>query len=484
MTASRSLLNGAFWAAMRTWGTRVTSFAVFAVLARLLTPEQIGEVTLIASWLMVLQMVCDLGVSDYLVQARDSTPRQQSAVFWGQFGVALLLGLVILALARPIGAALLPGTDDAAGMVAVMSLVLPLGILAKVPEAMLRRRLDFQAVALRSMLTMFIGGAVGVALAWAGWGGWALVIKTLVEAALDAAVTFAVARWNPFVRFDRESLREPLVFARGIVFARLMEAAYVRADAIIVGQLMGPTALGIYSIGQRLFIVANDLIGGSLQQISVPYLSRVKHDPARLRRMFNQLTELSCVITFPVFFALALLAPVLVPLLFGEKWGESAVILSILALAGAPFGLQHFMYVTPVVMGDGHRLMRNSLLGTLAGLVLLFTGAHWGVIGVAVGFALRPWLVAVFVSLPTAAYILKARRGDLLVLALPGLGSSLLGLLVALPLARPELGLPTAWQLPTLGVAFGVGLLMGAGMFRRRLLALWRDLRSGVATTA
>ncbi|WP_085317263.1 lipopolysaccharide biosynthesis protein [Derxia lacustris] len=477
MTASRSLLNGAFWAAARTWGTRATSFVVFAVLARLLTPAEVGEVTLIASWLLVLQMVCDLGVSDYLVQSRESTPQQQSAVFWGQFAVAALLGLGIFCLAGPLGRALLPEQPDADRMVALMSLVLPVAMLARVPEAMLKRRLDFQALALRSMLTMLVGGAVGVGLAWIGWGGWALVIKTLVEAVMDVVVTFSVARWNPFVRFSRESLREPLIFARGIVGSRLLEALYVRADAIIVGQFMGPAALGIYSIGQRLFVVANDLIGGSLQQISVPYLSRVKHDAAQLRAMFNQLTELSCVITFPVFIGLALMAPVLVPLLFGPRWGESSTVLAILALAGAPFGLQHFMYVMPVVTGDGRRLLRNSALGTLLGFALLGLGSFWGITGVAAGFALRPWLVTLTVSLPTAATLLGARRAELLALALPGLIGALAGLLVSLPLLRLGGGLVPLWQLLLLSAGFATGLLLGAGLFRQRLQLLWMRLR-------
>jgi len=481
MTASRSLLNGAFWATVRTWGTRATSFIVFAVLARLLTPEQVGEVTLIATYLMVLQMVCDLGVSDYLVQARQATAQQQSAVFWGQFGIALTLGLLILGFAGPIGRLLLPGQPDAPAMVAVMSLVLPAGMISRVPEAILRRRFDFQALAMRSMLTMIVGGAVGVGLAWIGWGGWALVIKTLVEAVLDAAVTLSVARWNPFVRFTRESLREPLIFARGIVGSRLLEALYLRADAILIGQLMGPAALGIYSIGQRLFVVANDLIGGSLQQISVPYLSRVKHEPERLRAMFAQLTELSCLITFPVFIGLALTAPVLVPLLFGARWGESSTILAILALAGAPFGLQHFLYVTPVVMGDGRRLLRNSLLGTTIGLALLGIGAVWGMAGVAAGFALRPWLVALLVSLPTAATILRVPRLDLLLLARPGLVCSAIGALTAAPLLLIDAGLPAPWQLLALLAAFGAGLAIGAALFRRRLFSLWGRLRGGVA---
>jgi PST family polysaccharide transporter len=161
---------------------------------------------------------------------------------------------------------------------------------------------------------------------------------------------------------------------------------------MIVGAVLGPTALGFYFIGLRIVSIAVDSLTAVVATVSLPTFARLQHDLPRLRHAFNACTRVSGVTCIPMFTALAVLAPALVPLLFGAQWQRSIPIMQVLCGLGI---INSVAYFDRSVLLAIRR--ERSALGITGGQALLNVAiatltAPYGILAVAVGVTLRQYL--------------------------------------------------------------------------------------------
>lgn len=329
----RLALSGVFWAMLQNWSGKGLSLLLFFILARLLSPAQLGVAAAINVVIVLVGLVAEQGFSDAIVQRRNLRAREINLPFFSSLTISSVLAMAVVLLSSRIEDWMnVPGI---APMLAVAAATLPLSALTLFQEAIYRRRLLFRQVAVRMLVTSAVAGIVAVACAFAGLGSWSLVIQALVMAAGNALWLWYRPLWRPTLEVDAPSYGQLVKFSSHILTARVADALGTRFIELLIAALHGPVALGLYAVGARVFQTLMQLLSSGISTVSLGALSHVAEDRERLARAYLKTMSGSAAIAMPVFVLVASTAHLWTLLFFGAKWQDSSGIMQILMLLGS-----------------------------------------------------------------------------------------------------------------------------------------------------
>jgi PST family polysaccharide transporter len=392
----RSLVHGVVWTGGIKWASQVAAWASTIVVARLLTPSDYGLVGMATLYLGLLSLLSEFGVGAAIVTLRDLTEDQIAQMN----SVSVLFGLGGYLLSCAVAPLLGRFFHEPRLPLVVVTLSVTFVIVAfrAVPWALLQRDLRFKRLAVFDGAQSVLLAAFTILLAMAGFRYWTLVAASVLSAGMSTAVALVLHR-HRFARPRWRELRPALGFSREIIVQRTAWYVYSESDFIVAGRVLGKAALGAYNLGWTLANLPIDKIGSTVLQVTPGVLSAVQHDRPALRRYVVAISEALAVVTFPVAFGLALVAPEFVPFVLGPKWGAMVVPLQLLSCYGSIRVLMPLMVQVLVVTGDARFASRNNLLAAVllpSGFVL---GSRWGLTGIALAWLLLYPLVGVPMAL-------------------------------------------------------------------------------------
>ncbi|MDH4282236.1 MAG: lipopolysaccharide biosynthesis protein [Myxococcales bacterium] len=387
----RGAVHGVFWTAMQSVGVRLFSLVVFIVLARLLTPSDFGLLAMAGVFVALGDALVSQGLGSAITQRREIEPAHESTAFW----TSVLLGCGLggaLWLTAPFIAALY-GQGELTHVIRWLSPVLPLRGAVGIPVGLLQRRFQFRALALRSLFAALAGGVAGVVAALAGWGVYALVVQQLVGATLDVLVVWSAAAWWPRLEFSIRHLKDLTAFSAYLLGSGLFGLFSRRADDFVIGLVLGEAALGIYAVAYRGLQILEQVLAKTGSAVAFTAFSRLQDQPERMLNAFYESTRAATVVTMPVFLGVAVLAPVAVPLIFGDRYAQSGDVLQVLALIGLIHGVSYFDHAALTAAGRTDLVLKLSAVNTVANVVIFFMVARWGIVAVAAAYVVRAYVL-------------------------------------------------------------------------------------------
>jgi PST family polysaccharide transporter len=305
-------------------------------LSRILDKSAFGGVALAMTITTFAELFVDQGFGGFITQTTELSDEHLDTAFWFNVGAGAVFSAAIAACGQPLANAL--DEPSAAPVIQWMSLSLLIRSFAVVPAAILVRELRFRSLSLRTVIAAAVGGTSGIIAAVSGLGVYSLVIQLLVGDLSATVILWGAAHWRPGRRFSKESLKSLAEFGTPIIGATILGFASRRLDNVIVGGALGLTLLGVYSMGQRVYQIALQIVNKSTTDVAFSALSRLG-DPGERRHAFYRVIELTGVLCFPTYVGLALVAEPLTLTLFGPRWIDSAPVLVLFALSGVPFSL-------------------------------------------------------------------------------------------------------------------------------------------------
>lgn len=324
------------------------------------------------------------------------------------------------------------------GIAQAMSLVFLLNGLATQFRAHLMRSLRFRQLATVDVCAPALALAVAIGGALLGWEYWALVAQQITQALVVLVGAALVGRWRPGRPRRDVSVRSFLRFGTGLVGSQLVNYATNNVDTAVVGVVHGATALGLYNRAYQLVITPLAQVQAPVTSVAVPVLSKIQDEQARFGAY---LLRGQLALGYPISLVLALVAVEaenIVALMLGEKWLAAVPLLQLFALAGIARNLAYVGYWVYVVRGLSRSLFRYSLLTGAIRVVCVAIGASFGVVGVAAGLAIAPWIAwpisLAWLSRVTTVPTRGLYAGALRIIAVAVLaGGAGLGLSLALP---------------------------------------------------
>jgi O-antigen/teichoic acid export membrane protein len=331
---------GVGWTAAQKWLVRIAGVLTFVVLSRLLSPADIGLVALALAFLGVLGVVADLGAATFLVQTRSWDERTRSTTFWTTLGLSVVATGLVVALAAPLAALL--GEPRLAPVFQALAPLLVLSVTSAVPSAILQRELRFRELALREMAAGLLSAVVGVALALAGAGVWALVGQSGSQALVSAVLVWRMSAWRPTRQVSREAFAELRRFGGPVLAVNVLQSVRDRLEQFLLGALLGVSALGYWTVAVRLLALLVDVSVAVLDSVALPVFAAARTSADRFRRVFDYALSATQVLLVPALAVLAVASPVLLPWLFGSQWDASIPPAQVLCLAYGIAGLAYF----------------------------------------------------------------------------------------------------------------------------------------------
>ena len=463
----RRVTRGLAWTIVDNWGRQLLGFAVFIILANLLQPTDFGLVALAVVFVNFAQVFVDQGLGDALIQRRELTRSHIDTAFWVAIATGVLLTALGLVLAIPIAALL--EEPDLRPILQVLSLAFVLAAMSSIQIALLRRELAFRSLALRSIAATVAGGVVGIAMAFLGFGPWALVGQQLASAAAAVMTLWWVLPWRPGLRFSREHFKSLFAFGIHVVGTDVVAFFARNSDNLLIGSFLGTRPLGLYAVGYRMLDTTQVLLINISRKIAFPALARVQHDRERMARAYFKLTRITGALILPVYVGLALVAPELVVVLIGERWSESGPVAAVLFLIGPVLAMQAFSASLFYAVGQPQVNFRFRLITMTVRVVGFFVAVPFGIIPVAIAFAASGYLLLPlnlywqrrYAGIHVRAYLAQLRG--------PAVATTMMALAVlGVRLAFGEVG---AGPLLAIEIAAGTGAFtVGLGLADRPLL--------------
>ena len=325
--------SGLAWGMVNNGTTQLLN-AVFGILfLRWLVPEDYGKIAMLMVFANIASTLQESGFTAALCNLRTPSHRDYNAVFWFNIGVSVLL-YVILFLAAPLIVWFYRDPD-----LLWLSRYLFLGFLVSsfgtVQRAYLFIHLMNKQTALIGIVSLLVSGTVGVLMVCNGMAYWGLATQNVLFILIVAVLNWYCSPWRPSLDIDLQPAWRMFGFSSKLMLQNLFNNLNAHAFGVLLGRFYGDHAAGVYSNARNWDDKGINTINGMVTGVAQPVLSRVKDEPGRYLHIFRKMLRFVSFISFPAMLGLGLIAREFLLIVGGEKWLESAALLSMLCVYGA-----------------------------------------------------------------------------------------------------------------------------------------------------
>ena len=370
------------------------------VLARLLMPEDFGQVAIITTFIALATAIIEGGLSTALVQQKDVTDDDYSTVFYISLFVALLM-VITLFLTAPL-IALFYELPNLIWPIRVYSFSLLFGAFNSVQVAKIQREMNFRAMMWASLVATIISGALGIAFAYMNWGIWALVFYGCSSTVLSCFTMLYSAKWFPKLTFS--FIRAKILFSYGwkMLVSSILCSLYADIRSLIIGKKYSTNDLGYYNRGQQYPHVISATLDMSIQSVMFPTLARSQDNKESIKSMLSRTISLGSFILIPTMIGLACVSRPLIILLLTEKWLPATIYMQLLCIAEAAIIFKSSSLIAIKAIGRSDVYMkleavrRIVMIAVLLGAILIFDS----VLAIAISYVISAWIDVIIISIP------------------------------------------------------------------------------------
>lgn len=392
-----------------------------AILARLITPADFGLVAMVSAVTGLIGVLGDLGLSAATVQRAEITHKQVSTLFWISVGASVALSVIAAALAPAI--AWFYHEPRLIWITLAVSGTFVFGGLTAQHYALLVRQMRFGAMAAVQTLPLLASAAIGIALALAGWGYWALVTMGIVGTAGTALVAWIASGWWPGLPVRGSGVRSMLAFGGHLTGFNILSYLTRNGDNVLIGRFLGSAPLGIYAKAYGLLMMPIQQINAPVNGVVLPALSRLQDQPDRFRSYFLKAVGGLAFIGMPLTAFAFVDADSLVLTVLGPQWVGAVPIFRLLApaaLLGTINSAPAWIFTS---LGRADRQLWWACISTPIILAGFAVGLVWGAAGVAASFSVTFGLCFVAFAADACRHS-PVRFRDLAGAVIPPLGAS------------------------------------------------------------
>jgi O-antigen/teichoic acid export membrane protein len=379
------VIRGLLWQFLGRGTLQVSQIVVVVLLARLLTPSEYGIAGMVLVIISFEPLLSGSGLAAALIQRPVITELDKSTVFWTNAAFGLLACLIGVAVSPLV--ADFYGNAEVEPLFAAVSVVFLVSSLSSVQANLLIREMNFRSLELRTMAATVVGAAAAISLAASGAGAWALIAQQLAVYTVSLMLLTGFTHWRPRLMFSRASLRELRSFGGNASGTILMNQLTYNTDNVLIGRVLGASALGLYTFGYSLIMLPVTRIASPLVQVLYPVFARIQHDGPRLSSLWLRSLRMMAAVTLPSMLGLIVVAPEAIDVVFGRRWHSATPVVQILATVGIAIAIQNLNGIVLQAKGETRLVFRYSCVLFAGGLIAFIVGLQWGIVGVAACFA-------------------------------------------------------------------------------------------------
>ena len=399
-----SVLSNFIWRFAERCGAQLVTFIVSIVLARILAPEDYGQIALITVFTTIMQVFADSGLGLALIQKKDADDLDFSSVFYFNFVICIILYLIMFVSAPFI--ADFYKDSSLVSIVRVIGLTLIISGVKGVQQSYVSRHMLFKRFFFSTLGGTIFSAVLGIIMAYAGFGVWAIVFQQLSNNAIDTLILWITVKWRPIKKFSWSRLKNLLSFGWKMLASSLLDTVYNNLRNMIIGKLYTSADLAFYNQGDKFpkLIVTN--INTSIDSVLLPTMSNEQDNHVRVKDMTRRAIKISTYIMAPLMIGLAFCAKPIVQIVLTDKWLPCVPYLQIFCISYLFWPIHTANLNAIKAMGRSDLFLKLEVIKKFMGMILLLITMNISVMAMAYSLLISGLISQVINSWPNR-YLLK-----------------------------------------------------------------------------
>ncbi|WP_305084318.1 lipopolysaccharide biosynthesis protein [uncultured Faecalibaculum sp.] len=400
MTEKRTnqILSNFIWRFAERCGAQLVTFIVSIVLARILAPEDYGQIALITVFTTIMQVFVDSGLGTALIQKKDADDLDFSSVFYFNFVVCLIL-YVVMFVAAPFIAGFY-NNSSLTPIIRVISLTIVISGVKGIQQSYVSRYMLFKRFFYATLGGTIFSAFLGIGLAYAGFGLWAIVAQQLSNTTIDTLILWLTVKWRPKKMFSWERLRGLLSFGWKMLASSLLDTIYTNIRSLIIGKMYSSADLAYYNQGEKFPNVIASNINTSIDSVLLPTMASVQDNPEQVKSMTRRAIKTSTYILAPFMMGMAFCATPIVRLVLTDKWLFCVPFMRIFCITYMFYPIHTANLNAIKAMGRSDLFLKLEIAKKAVGMILLLSTMWFGVMAMAYSLLVSSVLSQIINSWP------------------------------------------------------------------------------------
>lgn len=378
---SKKVFSGFLWRFAERCGAQSVAFIVSIVLARLLDPDTYGTIALITVFITILNVFVDSGMGNALIQKKTADELDFSTVFYFNIFSCSILYLVIFITAPLI--AEFYNRQELIPLVRVLSLTVVISGVKNIQQAYVSCHMLFKKFFFSTLAGTIGAAIIGIAMAYLGFGVWALVAQQLFNTLVDTVVLWSTVEWKPIKKFSFERLKQLFDFGWKLLVSSLINTLYSNIRSLIIGKKYSASDLAYYNQGNKFPNVIITNVNNSIDSVLLPAMASEQDNTERVKAMTRRSIKMSTYIIAPLMMGLVFVATPLVRLVLTEKWLPCVPYLRIFCITYIFYPMHTANLNAIKALGRSDLFLKLEIAKKILGMFLLLVSMWFGVMAMA-----------------------------------------------------------------------------------------------------
>jgi len=369
-----------FWSFLSSYLGIIIQFISVVVLARILTPVEIGTYAIAGAIFSIGQMFRDMGVSTYLIRESNLTRKQIEGALFIVWATCATLATIFLCLSGYIADFYqTPSLQLILNILAINILIIPLGTFA---QSQLRKNLEFKKLGAIELVSQIAHLIVAIALAMNDFGSVSLAVASFF-ATVTTLVLINIYGSNIYKYKPRfAGVKEVLPSISTIGFSNILLSLNNQSHPVVIGKTISEGAVAMLDKGLSVISLLNQVLLNAIQNVLTPYFSALKHDSAQLEKAYMTILSYTTVFAWPFLFYIGYYPAIIVDFLYGSQWSSAIPLIPILCISTALSLIGRYFNNFAINLGLEKIVLRLNLVFMIIKVAMMIYFSSYGLLAI------------------------------------------------------------------------------------------------------
>ncbi len=397
-------INGTKWQMLSRFTIQPVQFLFGIILARLITPYEMGILGLTAFFFAIAEQLQTCGFGTALIRKQERTKEDINTVFWFNIGMSILLSSLLFLSANWFASFF--NQPALVNLTRVSALMMLLNSTGGVHYTLYSARRDFKTPAIINIISTITPMPFTIWAAYAGWSYWAPMAQGILSSVISLSIIWTVSPWKPSFIFSKNSFINLFGFSSRLTVAGLITTVYQQLRTFIIGKFYSPSQLALFSRGYTTCSTPLNIIQQVISNVSYPILATIQNDQEYLLQTYRKYIRLTALIVEGGMITMAANSHSFIITLYGEKWGACAFYAQLLCLGIMLDPLSNINSNLYTVLGRTDISLKKETILRFFGISAMLIGAWHSIIGICIA-AILTGIFAFLLSLYLTSSICK-----------------------------------------------------------------------------
>ena len=368
-TIRNKTISGVIWKAMESGGNQLVKLIISVVLARMLDPKNYSTLAAMTIIIDLADTVVKRGFVTSLIQRKDADNVDFSSILWIMLGLASIFYAIFYFIAPSLSQVY--KDPQFVPAMRVIALTLFFGSFNSVQGASIQRKLEFRLFCISTLVTTLISGAIGIGMAYLGYGIWALVAQQLIGSISNVVILWLLDRWKPAFVFSLEKAKSHFAFGWKLLISSLLDKGYNSISGLILGARYVGDSLAFYSRGKQYAGMISENLNSVALSVLFPAYAQHQDDKVRVREMVRKTNRSTSLMIVPMMAGLAMIASPLIHVLLTDRWMPTVPYLQMMCLAYVFYPMEATDLQALLALGKSDIYLVSEIIKKIFGLTAL-----------------------------------------------------------------------------------------------------------------